>query len=163
MATSKWIISRTACLVNSSLVCLFLRDVMVIFLPILLQWHRMEQRHKPCAHPRATSHCRKTMLLMDSLCAFVMSTAFMLITWETISYVFCISLPAHCAFRCGMCLSQSDIMHLSSYASSLGDCGSMCRALLHLPLMPITYPLSITAHVNAMLPPAHMLVTRKQT
>lgn len=105
MATSKWIISRTACLVTSSLVCLFLRDVMVIFLPILLQWHRMEQRHKPCGHPRATSHCRKTMLLMDSLCAFVMSTAFMLITWETISYVFCISLPAE-----SLCISLWDVL-----------------------------------------------------
>lgn len=37
----------------------------------------------------------------------------------------------------------------------------MCLELLHLPLMPIIHPLSITALVNAMLPPAHMLVTKK--
>lgn len=37
----------------------------------------------------------------------------------------------------------------------------MCLELLHLPLIPIIHPLSITALANAMLSPAHMLVTKK--
>lgn len=37
----------------------------------------------------------------------------------------------------------------------------MCQELLHLPLMPITHPLYIIALVNAMFPPAHILVTKK--
>lgn len=34
----------------SYLVCLFLRDAVAISLPVLLQWHRMRQRHKAHAH-----------------------------------------------------------------------------------------------------------------
>lgn len=82
---------------------------------------------------------------------------------KLLPYVFCISLPAHCAFCCGMCLSQSDIMHLNSdtyfFRRLWGHVSR--RELLYLPLMPIILPLSITALVNAMLPPAHRLVTKK--
>lgn len=50
MATWKWITSGAAGLVTSSLVCLFLGDAIAISLLVLLQCHRMRQRHKPHAH-----------------------------------------------------------------------------------------------------------------
>lgn len=47
----KWITSRAAGVVTSSLVCFFLGDAIVIFLPMPLQWHRTTKpRRKPRAH-----------------------------------------------------------------------------------------------------------------
>lgn len=96
------------------------------------------------------------MLLLDSICAFVISSSFLLFTWEAFSRCR-LSPPAHYASHSGMCLSQSDIMRLSSSAS-------LCSGLWqHLPLMPLAHSLSIAPLVNAMLPPTYVLVTEKMS
>lgn len=44
------LVEQRAWWLASSLVCLFLGDAIAISLPVLLQQHRMRQRHKPHAH-----------------------------------------------------------------------------------------------------------------
>lgn len=122
MATWKRIMNRAAALVvTSSLVCLFLRDAIVIVLSILLQWPRMKERHKPQAH----------MLIFTVRRQCFCWTPPVLLWWgalsrsslgELLPYDFCVSLPDYCAFCCGTCLSQSDIRNLNFYTS-------FCRGL----------------------------------